>query len=258
MAGTKKAAAETRRRTLIVVGGGKGGVGKSIGTQAVVDTLLYAEGANGNADQIFVIETDTSNPDVFKVYKEHSSNGKQDTWSRVKGAPEVISIALDDESGFVLAGNAIEDLDHAKIQYVVVNSAARTTDSFVRYESFLRDVATQSGMDCRMLWLINRQRDSLELLKQWMDAVKKTSWKTTVVRNTYFGSPDKFLRFNDGPLKNRVHAVVDLPELTDLVADKLVANRLGLWNAGEQLSVAERSALARFRLEAHAALMKGI
>lgn len=250
----KQTTSDKARRKLIVVGGGKGGVGKSIGTQAIVDTLLYSGQDETDPDSVFVLETDTSNPDVSKVYLKFGSDDDQRSRTRVTGAPIVREIALDDENGFIETGNIIEGLDRTTNRYVVINSAARATHNFVQYESILRDVATHCGMECVMLWFINRQRDSLELLADWMDAVKDEAWTTSVVKNTYFGNADKFTRFDTGKLKNRVHAVATFPELNDLVADKLVDERLGLWNADNRLTIAERSALARFRSEARKAL----
>ena len=46
------------------VGGSKGGVGKSMMTLATMDHLLE-QGAN-----VLLVECDTSNPDVWKAYKE--------------------------------------------------------------------------------------------------------------------------------------------------------------------------------------------
>ena len=51
-------------KALILVGGGKGGVGKSLFSMAVVDFLESTKKAP------FLIETDTSVPDVFKTYRE--------------------------------------------------------------------------------------------------------------------------------------------------------------------------------------------
>ena len=240
-------------RKLIVVGGGKGGVGKSLGSQTVVDTILYRGDVTVDPDSVLVVETDTSNPDVSKVYAKVAKEGDVIARHRVSGAPIVKDIALDDETGFIQVGNLIESLD-ARTRYVVINSAARATGHFVRYESILRDVAEQCDMECSMLWFINRQRDSLELLKTWLDAVDSTSWKTFVVKNTYFGSADKFQRFDNGNLKDRAQQTVNFPDLNDHVADKLVDGRLGLWNADTKLTLAERSALSRFRDAAHAAL----
>jgi MinD superfamily P-loop ATPase len=45
------------------VGGGKGGVGKSMVSMALVDYLL------GKGVPALFMESDTSNPDVFKTYR---------------------------------------------------------------------------------------------------------------------------------------------------------------------------------------------
>jgi hypothetical protein len=50
-------------RSIFLVGGGKGGVGKSLFSMTVVD---YLDGTGGGP---FLVETDTSVPDVYKTYK---------------------------------------------------------------------------------------------------------------------------------------------------------------------------------------------
>jgi MinD-like ATPase involved in chromosome partitioning or flagellar assembly len=50
--------------TIFLVGGGKGGVGKSLMSIALLD-FLQASG-----QRPFLVETDTSVPDVFKTYGE--------------------------------------------------------------------------------------------------------------------------------------------------------------------------------------------
>jgi len=49
---------------VIIVGGGKGGVGKSTVTLAIVDTLLAAD------QPVLLVESDDSNPDVFKALND--------------------------------------------------------------------------------------------------------------------------------------------------------------------------------------------
>jgi len=51
-----------------------------------------------------------------------------------------------------------------------------------------------------------------------------------------------------------VTATLTFPELNDLVADKLIDSRLALSNADGILSIAERSALRRYREAASGAL----
>ncbi|HEY4183841.1 MAG TPA: hypothetical protein VGP07_02185 [Polyangia bacterium] len=50
--------------TIFLVGGGKGGVGKSLMSMALLDFL------EANGQRPFLVETDTSVPDVFKTYAE--------------------------------------------------------------------------------------------------------------------------------------------------------------------------------------------
>ena len=49
---------------IFLVGGGKGGVGKSLMSMALLDFL------HAGSRQPFLVETDTSVPDVFKTYKD--------------------------------------------------------------------------------------------------------------------------------------------------------------------------------------------
>lgn len=217
------------KQRVIAVGGGKGGVGKSTIALALVDYLQSA------GDSIAIVESDNSNPDVFKTYN--------------KLGIECTITNLDDESGFIRLGSLIESHPHATI---VVNTAARATKNLIAYSSILADVVAETAHDLIMLWPINRQRDSLELLT---DFVEKADghWSTYAVINTYFGSEDKFSRFNSSKIKNKLTSTIVFPELNDLIADKLVDNRLPI-DSGSGMSIAEKSALGRYRRDAHNAL----
>jgi hypothetical protein len=52
------------------------------------------------------------------------------------------------------------------------------------------------------LWMINRQRDSLELLREFMSAVPKAD--VHVVRNGYFGEERKFELYNGSKIREVV------------------------------------------------------
>ncbi|MBU2780244.1 protein mobD [Acidithiobacillus caldus] len=214
---------------ILVVGGGKGGVGKSTVTMALVDALL------SGSHSCVLVESDDSNPDTYKALKDllpcHICN-------------------LDTEEGYIHLGNIIEN--HPK-NSIVVNTAARATSALIQYGGILNDVAQEQNRELIMLWPINRQRDSLELLKDFLETAKPYH-ATYAVLNTYFGAPEKFARFANSTLKNRVSGTVIFPELNDLVADKLVDNRLSLGSADTKLSISERSALRRYREAAQTAL----
>jgi len=88
-------------KALILVGGGKGGVGKSLFSMAVVD-FLESTGANP-----FLVETDTSVPDVFKTYRE-----------TVGG--ELVN--LDEREGWIELVNLVEGKPESTF---VINTGAR-------------------------------------------------------------------------------------------------------------------------------------
>ena len=207
---------------IIIVGGGKGGVGKSTVVFSVVDFLLSKD------KQVVLIESDDSNPDTYKSLNKLIKS-------------ELCN--LDTEECFIKLGGIIEANKNACI---VVNTAARATRSIVEHGGILTDVVRELGRELVMLWPMNRQRDSIELLKTFLDGASGYS-ATYALLNTYFGVTEKFSRFQSSKQKDRVNGTLIFPELNDLVSDKLIDNRLALNNAESVLSIAERSALRRYR-----------
>ena len=229
---------------IFMVGGGKGGVGKSTVSMALVDALME------KGEQIVLVESDDSNPDTYKAMQDLVTC-------------EICN--MDDEAGYIRLGNIIEANSKACI---VVNTAARATAGMVQHGGIISDVARELKRDLVMLWPINRQRDSLELLKTFLDKAKGYNGTYTVI-NTYFGPQEKFMRYNlpltedeqkaekrEPKIRERVTGTIIFPELNDLVADKLIDNRLALWTADKsgQLTISERSALRQFREGAKKAL----
>ncbi len=211
---------------IIIVGGGKGGVGKSTVVFSVVDLLIT------NGKTVVLVESDDSNPDTYKALNK-----------LVKS--ELCN--LDREEGFMKLGDIIEANNDA---YIVVNTAARATSSIVKHGRILSDVVLELKRKLVMLWPMNRQRDSIELLKTFLDGTSGYSG-TYALLNTYFGVYEKFVRFDQSKQKDRVTGTLIFPELNDLVADKLFDDRLALSNAESVLSISERSVLRRYREDAN-------
>ena len=206
---------------IIVVGGGKGGVGKSTVAIGVVDMLLAA------GKQVVFVETDDSNPDAYKALNTLTKS-------------EICN--LDTEEGYIKLGNIIEV---EKDACIVVNTAARATDSLLKHGGIVVDTARELKRELVMLWPINRQRDSLELLSEFMERAE--GYKAVyVLKNTFFGEPAKFARYDNSKIKTRITATITFPELNDMLSDKLNDKRWSLSNA-EGLSIAERSVLQRYR-----------
>jgi len=148
-------------KKIYLIGGSKGGVGKSMVSMATIDYLQE------QGESILLIESDTSNPDVWKGY--HDSV-----------ATELVN--LDEADGWI---QLINLCDSNQDSIVVINTAARNNTGVSAYGTTLNSTLAELKRDLVTLWVINRQRDSLELLKDYMDAIPDTL--VHVVRNGYFG-----------------------------------------------------------------------
>lgn len=214
----------TENPPIYMVGGSKGGVGKSFVTLALVDYLRRTE------VNVVLIETDTSNPDVMKAVHDEI---------------ECASCDLDDVGGWI---DFVNFCDVHKDSAVVVNTAARSQTGVAQYGGTLASTLDELVRRLVVLWVINRQRDSLELLLKFGASFPNAV--THVVRNGYFGSPDKFTLYRDSQLRKAVEAQgqsLDFPDLADRVADELRSQRLSICKAAETMHIGERAELLRWR-----------
>lgn len=209
------------------IGGSKGGVGKSMMTVVTLDYLLE------RGEKVLLVECDTSNPDVWKAYS-----------TRLEG--ELID--LDEADGWIRLVNAC---DARRDSVVVVNTAARNNIAVSQYGRTLDTSLDELGARLVAFWMINRQRDSLELLKEFMTAMPSAD--VHVVRNGYFGEEGKFELYNGSEVRKSVEGrggkSVTLPDLADRVADDIYSQRLALSDAAKQLPIGNRAELARWRGE---------
>lgn len=133
---------------VILVGGSKGGVGKSMVSISLVDYYLERQ------RPLVLIETDSSNPDVFKIYKQ-LLDGK------------TYAVDLDSKDGWLNMMNIIAD--NAKDSDVIINTAARSNVGIEQHGSMLNDALEDLNRNLITLWPINRQRDSVQLLQMYMN-----------------------------------------------------------------------------------------
>ena len=210
---------------LYLVEGGKGGVGKSIFCMLLIDFLTKCKGR-----KILLIETDTSNPDVGKTFSNNDD-------------VEVISLSLDNADGWIELVNYVE----ASQRDIVINSAARSGEAIKKFSSTLTGSLEELQRKLITFWLINRQRDSVELLKKYMDVVPG---ELHVVRNNFFGEPHKFELFNNSKTKIEAEmrgATIDMPDLADRVADDFYSQRFSVAKAAEEMPIGNRAELKRWR-----------
>jgi hypothetical protein len=214
-------------KKIYLIGGSKGGVGKSMVSMATIDYLQQ------QGESILLIESDTSNPDVWKGYHECV-------------ATELVN--LDDADGWI---QLINLCDSKPDSVVVINTAARNNTGVSAYGTTLNGTLAELKRDLVTLWVINRQRDSLELLKDYMDAIPDTL--VHVVRNGYFGDEKKFELYNGSKIRSAVESrcgqSLNFPDLADRVSDDLYSKRLSIAKALKELPIGNRAELSRWQGE---------
>jgi hypothetical protein len=218
----KEANAETF--PLYLVGGGKGGVGKSLLTLTLIDYLQR------HGETPMLVETDTSNPDVMKA---------------VEAEVTCAAFDLDEADGWISLVNFCAEHPDTP---VVINTAARSNHGVARYGSTLGNTLDELNRQLVVFWIINRQRDSLELLREFTTHFPGAM--IHVVRNAYFGDPDKFTLYRDSKLRKTIEETgqsLDFPDLADRVSDDLRSQRLSVREAAASMPIGHRAELLRWR-----------
>jgi hypothetical protein len=219
-------------KRIYLVGGSKGGVGKSLVSMSVIDHLQAA------GEKVLLIESDTSNPDVWKSYKD---------------VVQCELVDLDDADGWIQLVNLCDEQRDA---VVVVNTAARNNRGVAAYGVTLKSTLEALDRELVTLWVINRQRDSLELLKEYLETLGSTT--VHVLKNAYFGVEGKFELYNG----SKVRAAIEerggrsmlFPDLADRVSDDLYSRRLAISGALKTLPIGNRAELLRWRGEVNKVL----
>jgi cellulose biosynthesis protein BcsQ len=165
---------------VIFVSGSKGGVGKTIVTMSLVNYLTE------RGEMVLLVDADTTNPDVGKAY------GK---------TVETVYINLDEKDGWMDLANLLAEHPN---NIVVINTPARSGEGVRLYGTLLTESMEELGRKLVTLWVINSQRDSLQLLKDHLDTVH--SGTTHVLRNLYHGPERKFELYNGSKIRATVEA----------------------------------------------------
>ena len=210
---------------VVFVSGSKGGVGKSIVTMAMLDYLTSA------GRLVKLVETDLANPDVWRSYGRNLDSELLD---------------LDQEDGWI---NLVNLLDSDPQCTFVVNTPARSNEGVQSFGRVLIDSMAELNRRLVTLWVINRQRDSIELLDSYMQAMPLG--RVHVIRNGYFGEDRKFELYDRSQMK---HTIKDqgglslyLPDLADRVTDALYTDRITLAEAAGKLKLGDRAVLQTWR-----------
>ena len=209
---------ENAGNLVVFVGGVKGGTGKSF-----VSMLgLHAFISKGIIPTL--VETDTSNPDVYKTYqkKENESDEKC----------KVLAYNIDDKDSWIMCMNQIYEIQEKHQGPVIINSAARDDKTLAENGATLNIFP-----NLKTLWVINKHKDSIEQLKLYIEIVKSP---ICVIKNGIHGeeySFDIFNKFNEKYKLSNIYLPVLFQELTD----RLYNNREPYHVAMEHLSIFGRA-----------------
>jgi len=213
--------------SVIFCDGSKGGVGKTIMSIGVTDYYTQKLGK-----KVVLIETDTSNSDAAKPYAKDEM-------------VTIVPLCLDDADGWIELVNICDV--HKGID-VIVNVAARNNEAVASYGETLTGALEELARDFTTYWIINRQRDSIELLKQFEGNM--TIGSIHVVRNNHWGAADKFELFNGSKMAKTVEKrgkILDLPDLADRVTDYIYSQRLSIEKAMTEMPIGNKAELRRWR-----------
>lgn len=216
-------------KKIISISGDKGGTGKSVVSSAVVDTAVQA------GKTVLLIEADTSNPDLAKAYSE---------------SVETIPVCLDAREGFIRLASLIHKTE---ADVVVINNPARS--GWVAYGNLISDNLDEMGAEMAVLWVANRQVDSVELLADFHTAFPQTP--TFFVMNTYYGAPEKFEIWSGSKIRTKIHEAqggeISFPDCADRVMSE-IRNRRLRWDQVSELDFGEKIEAERVRREFHGVL----
>jgi len=223
--------------TLTLIHGDKGGVGKSFVASVLIDSRL----ASGMKDQLIVVESDTRNPDVARLFLKHV---------RV----ENIDLKLHD--GWMGLSDLLADNPDKEI----VVSLPAGIGHFVEEEAeYLSSVLKDLGHTLKVYWPINRLKDSIILLKEFLSSpLSDLAQKIVVIQNGFFGEQRKFVRWIDSKTRKEFLSrpgarEAFLPELHERVVDSIT----GPFSMAEGLKYSEKTELERWTREAYAAVLGG-
>lgn len=207
--------------------GQKGGVGKSLVSLALIDYLTALK------HSVHLIESDTSNPDVGKA---HESTAIPVTLNQ-----------LDDIHGWMAL---LDTLEQNPVTDFIVNTAARSQAGFERHYALLLNSLSELQLNLETFWVINPDRDSLQLLVQYRKLLPGLL-KVHVVKNGYFCDDSDFEMYNNSSLKKEIEACGGLsiffPKIASRVAKRIYSERLSIDKAASTLTLSERAELSRWR-----------
>ncbi len=215
---------------IFLIGGGKGGVGKSMMSMALLDYL------RATGEKVLLVETDTSAPDVWKTYRNDV---------------ESQCVDLEQRDGWL---ELLDGIGRHPDTRMVINSKAANQTGLRKFGGMLMEALKVQDRKLVVLWVIDRKRDGLELLASFVETLGKDERvQVHVVRNLYWGEEAKFDMYNGSDLRKEVEQrggrTLNFPDVADRVAEAINKDRMPIHKAVTELSFGSRIELLRWQGE---------
>lgn len=219
-------------KNLVYVGGSKGGTGKSMVSSALVD--YFRKRFPG--DEVLLIETDSSNPDVGRLYRGT-------TGVSLKGL-----VLNEEDSGWI---ELVDDIDETSARHIIVNSMAAANLGVKKQGFHLNQSILNGDLNVKfdVFWVMNRNKDSVTLLRDFLENMPSAT--VYPVLNLYFGKQEEFsfyrssLDIHDKVTESGGKLLV-FPNLNDLIADKIYTDEINLEELPRHLKLGMRTGLERW------------
>jgi len=193
-----------------IIDGDKGGVGKSLAARALVHHYLAQ--SEPERPRIVVYDADLSNPDVCGDGGLKSGNGIMGT----------AMLDLSNENGWIDFGTRLATLTTAaeKVDYrIIINMPAQIgSRAFDGSIHIVNEVLREAN--AIPVWMLSRTQESIRALQYRLRHMAARYEVGMIVKNLFFGSPDKFLLWDADELRHllveeRAWQEAELPELND-------------------------------------------
>ena len=200
----------------IYVTGGKGGIGKSTFTLALVDYM-------SQQGKVLLIDTDPVNADSSAAYKE----GKDTNVRAIRA-----KVRAEDTSGQVDASGLIETLniaDNEEAITIIVDAPAGDSTLLISAGKIITEACKQVGMESIFVWLVDStDRTPVNALHGAWEAIKDAN-KILIVKNYRKGTNFDFFD-NSKTIANINEAknvqTIDLPKIASRLEEHMRIDRM--------------------------------
>jgi hypothetical protein len=211
---------------IYMIAGSKGGIGKSLVSISVCDIL--------GVENVALVETDTSNPDVYKAIGTKVSS--------------VTTLNLDIKDDWI---KLVDFIDENVEKDVVINTRSAANIGINKFGDLLTEASQMLEKKITVLWVMNSDADGVILLRDFLDNFEHSELvETHVVLNEHFGDPDTF-KFSGSETENRIidmrGNIVRFPDLANRVRTMVYNERKSLSEVCDSGSLGVRIEAKRWR-----------